>query len=167
MGLGISLSQSSLSRGSPHIPATPKAQVQKQLGRGCVATAQSVAMDFQRRQLGPLSQWCSLYLKVPMLIPHWAVAKIQRKMTCKDTEKEAKVIAKLESYLPAWVLTAFPPSLAIKYWAYSSSHTEQTLIFQRERKPGDPIKWLHPVQSPGLMQHTPLSEIWIWLCVTS
>lgn len=29
------------------------------------------------------------------------------------------------------------------------------------------IKLLPPVQSPGLMQHTPLFEIWIWLCVTS
>ena len=80
--------------------------------------------------------------------------------------EEAKVIAKIGILPSCLSLDCISPLL----WLSNSEHTLLPILnilsSSKGRKPS-PIELLHPVQSPRLMQHTPLSEIWIWLCVTS
>ena len=165
MGLGISLSQSSLSEG-PQYPSHIQALVSSSWWEeGDVAIEQTWPW-ISESAAGALRQWCSLYLKVCLPLPHWAIAKIQRKNDMQGHREEAKVIAKIGILPSCLSLDCISPLL----WLSNSEHTLLPILnilsSSKGRKPS-PIELLHPVQSPRLMQHTPLSEIWIWLCVTS
>lgn len=117
MGLGISLSQSSLSEGPPY-PSHTQALVRSSWEEGCVATAQTWPW-ISEAAAGALSQWCSLYLKVCLPLPHWAVAKIQRKNDMQGHWEEAKVIAKLGILPSCLSLDCISPLL----WLSNIEHT--------------------------------------------
>lgn len=156
MGLGISLSQSSLSE-EPQYPSHIQALVRSSWWEeGDVAIEQTWPWISESAAGGALRQWCSLYLKVCLPLPHWAIAKIQRKNDMQGHREEAKVIAKIGIQPSCLSLDCISPLL----WLSNSEHTLLPILnilsSSKGRKPKVPSSYYIQFKVQGWCS-TPLS----------